>query len=324
MEAFLVAPDLHARVWGGSRLGRRGDVAIGEAWLTGPEATAATGPHAGRSLGDLSRELGPALIGADAPRAGVFPVLVKLLDPEQWLSVQVHPDDATAVALEGPGAVGKAEAWYCLEARADAEILLGVSPGARAEQLRAAIREGAVAGLLERRPIRPGDAYLVETGMLHAVGPGALLYEVQQPSDITYRVDDWGRPQTSGRALHTQQALRCVDPGRVSTRRRVEASQPGRSVLIADDHFVLEVVDADGGEPLACDPDGRTPHVLLAASGWAAVRGASWRLELGPLEAAVVPAGAGTYTVGAAPGERARVLLARMPDPADLGPAPAG
>ncbi len=286
---------------------------VGEAWFTGPAATAASGEVAGRQLGSLVREFGASLIGTAAPRPGAFPLLVKLLDPADWLSVQVHPDDAMAVALEGPGAVGKEEAWYCLEAAPGAELLLGVKVGVTVEGLRQSIRSGAVAPLLQHHAVSPGDAFLVEAGSLHAVGPGALLYEIQQASDVTYRVDDWGRPATAGRGLHTEQALACVDARRAAKRLRLPERHQGRDRLVAGEHFALDVVDLEGGTTLDLDSDGATPHVVTAATGSVALRGPGWELPIGSLETAVVPAAAGGYRVTPRGMEPARLLLARLP-----------
>jgi mannose-6-phosphate isomerase len=313
MQPFRVSPDLRARVWGGSRLRGAGEVPIGEAWLTGPDATVASGPASGRRLGDLAAELGEAFTGTDAPSPREVPVLVKLLDPAEWLSVQVHPDDAGAVALEGPGAVGKTEAWYCLEAAAGSEILLGVAGGVPADRVRAQVANGTVTALLERRRIAAGDAYLVRAGVLHAVGPGALIYEVQQQSDITYRVDDWGRPPSSGRPLHTRQALACVVPERPASLMRLPDDHRGLDSIIECEQFVLEVADLPAAGAVQGDPANRSLHVLTGAAGSAEVAGPDWTIPISAYETVVVPASAGPYEIRATNGGPSRVLIARVP-----------
>ena len=229
LTPFRVTPLAQERIWGGTRLGPPRTLPIGELWLVGPWLVVADGPHAGRTLDAVAGELGPQLVGSATP-AGAgprFPLLLKLLDPASWLSVQVHPNDAVARRLAGPDAVGKAEAWYVLEADPGAELLAGARPGVREADLRAAMRLGAATTrLLARHAPAAGDVLLLTAGTLHAVGPGVLLYELQQPSDLTYRVDDWGRPASRTRPLHTKQALASVVP---QSRPALRATAGGRT-----------------------------------------------------------------------------------------------
>lgn len=306
LTPFRVAPLALGRVWGGTRLGPPRALPIGELWLVGPWLLVADGPWAGRTLDDVAAEFGSALVGSAAPsRPGSrFPLLVKILDPAAWLSVQVHPGDAAARRLAGPEAVGKAEAWYVLEAAPGAELLAGTRPGVREADLRAAMRGGdATTGLLARHAVTAGDVLLLAAGTLHAVGPGVLLYEVQQPSDLTYRVDDWGRPASLARPLHTKEALASVVP---QSRPVVRATtQAGRVVVCR--HFTLDVVDA----PARLDPAGRTVQVVTAIGTPAALAGAGWSERLESLETIVVPATAGAWELRPEPGGRA--LVAGLP-----------
>jgi mannose-6-phosphate isomerase len=319
---FRVTPTFSPRIWGGTRLGDGEAGPIGESWITGPQARVASGRDAGCTLADLAVREGEPLLGRRAPRHDHFPLLVKLIDAADWLSVQVHPDDVLAQDLEGPGAIGKTEAWYVIEAAPDAAILLGARPDASPEAVRAAVAQGGVVRLLERRAVAAGDAYLVPAGTLHAIGPGLLLYEVQQPSDLTYRVDDWGRPSTHERGLHTRQALQCVVPEARPVVARHE-SVPGESVtLAACDHFVLEQLEPAPEQPVRRDPGGASLHLLTAVGGGAVVSGDGWHERLAPLESLVVPASCGPYEVAVGAGDEKdgrtppgyRVLLARLPD----------
>ena len=297
-----IVPLAKERVWGGTRLLPPRTLPIGELWVAGPWTEVAAGPDAGRTLEDLAEAWGPALVGTAAPVGSGprFPLLVKLLDPAAWLSVQVHPDDDTARALAGPGAIGKSEAWYVIEADPGAELLVGVRPSVRQADVREAMRRGgATADLLARRVVEAGDAVLLPAGTLHAVGPGVLLYELQQPSDLTYRVDDWGRPATPERPLHTAEALASVAPDSRPQVRRGGA--PGRLASCA--HFTLDLLDA--AAPL--DPGGRTLHVLTAVGAPVVLSGAGWSERLEGLESVVVPASAGAYEVRPTPGARALV-----------------
>ena len=192
---------------------------------------------------------------AQAPR---FPLLVKLLDPAGWLSVQVHPDDALAHRLGGPDAVGKAEAWYVIEADPDAELLVGVRPSVREADLREAMRRGAATtDLLARQAVAAGDAVMIPPGTLHAVGPGVLLYEVQQPSDLTYRVDDWGRPATPDRPLHTAEALAAVAPDSRPAVRRGGDRRTARELPPLHPGPGRRACPARSGRPHGAGGDGR-------------------------------------------------------------------
>lgn len=306
LTPFRVAPLAQERVWGGSRLGPPRTLPIGELWLAGPWLLVADGPYRGRTLDDAAAELGPALVGSAAPSGPGprFPLLVKLLDPAAWLSVQVHPSDAVARRLAGPDAVGKAEAWYVLDAAPDAELLAGVRLGVREADLRAAMRGGGTTtSLLARHFVTAGDVLLLVAGTLHAVGPGVLLYELQQPSDLTYRVDDWGRPASRARPLHTKEALASVVP---RSRPAVRTATGGGRVA-ACRHFTLDVVDA----PARLDPAGRTVQVVTAVGMPAVLAGAGWSERLEALETIVVPAAAGAWELRPDPGGRA--LVAGLP-----------
>ena len=314
-------PDLRERVWGGRRLGAPHGAPVGEAWIAGPSNVVADGPDAGRTLAQVAARDGASLVGRNAAlRTGDrFPLLVKLLDPDAWLSVQVHPDDSTAMELEGPEAVGKAEAWYVLDASPEAEVLVGVRPGVGAAAIRAAIAagDGAVAPLLTRHRVRAGDAVPIPPGTLHSVGPGLFLYEVQQPSDLTYRCDDWGRPVTAARPLHIRQALAALRP---ASRPRIRHASTGdRATLVMTEHFVLERLVVGPDRPVVLDPGGATLHVLTALDGPVRLlavasvenRAPAAPMVLGGLETAVVPAAAPAYALDAP--ARASVLLARVP-----------
>jgi mannose-6-phosphate isomerase len=314
-------PDLRERVWGGRRLGSPRGEPIGEAWVAGPSSIISDGPDAGRTLAEIAARDGAAFVGRNAGvRTGDrFPLLVKLLDPVAWLSVQVHPDDAIARQLEGPDALGKAEAWYVLDATDDAELLLGVRAPVGEAEVRAAIESGSgsLAPLLAQHRVRAGDAFAVPAGTLHAVGPGVFLYELQQPSDLTYRCDDWGRPVTPERPLHIPQALAAVRPA--SRPRLRHAPKADRATLVALEHFVLECLRVAPDRPVILDPDGESLHVLTAIDGPVRLMpvapvtpGAhSDPIVLGGLETVVVPAAAAAYAIDAP--VPARLLLARVP-----------
>ncbi len=185
-------------VWGGDRL-RPGIVPTAEAWMIYEQNQIAAGPHAGRTLAALTAEYGPQLLGQAVfdRSAGRFPLLIKLIDSVEWLSLQVHPNDAQAIQLEGPGFSGKNEAYHVVNTAADSRLIAGLQPGVTHQILETALRSGKIIDLVRYLDVQPGDTLYMPAGTIYSLGPGLLIYEVQQSSDITYRVYDWGRPETA-------------------------------------------------------------------------------------------------------------------------------
>jgi mannose-6-phosphate isomerase len=189
---------------------------IGEAWLSGVECVFAEGPFAGRPLGQAWDEMSGKWKGTGPGTNGNFPLLAKFLFPESKLSIQVHPDDAYAARVEAEtGGSGKTEMWHVLAADPGAEVLLGLAPGMDAGSLRRAIADGSVETKLRRVAVAPGDTIYIPAGTVHAIGPGVLLCELQQYSDITYRLFDYNRVDARGnrRALHVEKALDVIEFG---------------------------------------------------------------------------------------------------------------
>ncbi|MGH9404549.1 MAG: type I phosphomannose isomerase catalytic subunit [Terriglobia bacterium] len=189
---------------------RPGDALIGEVWLTGDGALFTNGPIAGMTLGEAMRAHGRELCG-EAAAGGRFPILTKFLFTSQWLSVQVHPGDAYARENEN-GSPGKTEMWYFIEADKDGQIMLGLNSGVTTDLLGGAISQGSCAGLLRSFRPKPESAAFVPAGTAHALGPGLILFEAEQNSDLTYRLDDFGRPGLDGkpRPLHREKALAVI------------------------------------------------------------------------------------------------------------------
>ncbi len=291
-QALQLIPEYRDYVWGGSRL-RPGIVPTAEAWVVYENDRVASGPFAGQTLAGLAERYGGRLLGEPVvQRTGTrFPVLVKLLDCAQWLSLQVHPNDEQAARLEGPGFFGKTEAWHVLEAAPQAELIAGIKPGVTPEAAADAIRSGRILDLSQRLPVQAGDTIFMRPGTLHALGPGLLIYEVQQTSDLTYRVWDWDRPQTGRRVLHIDKSLEVVDP---SARASALALPAGaRSLLVQCPYFSLETLSL-GPQPLELDTAGQSFHALTVIEG-SAVLQAEGELALQRFETAIVPAEAGRY-----------------------------
>lgn len=201
--------------WGGRRLGEEWGKAIDQPTGESLEASCIPGLESrdstGATLTDLVRRYRAAFAGRFA--AEPFPLLLKLLDAKDALSVQVHPDDAYAHAHEN-GKLGKTEAWLILSAEEGSQLVYGIQPGVTLPQLRAACQQGAaVEPLLRRVTVKPGDVCFIPAGCVHAIGAGIVLYEIQQSSDVTYRFYDWDRVDSQGRKreLHLDKALDVTD-----------------------------------------------------------------------------------------------------------------
>jgi mannose-6-phosphate isomerase len=215
------APILRRLIWGGRRLGTVLHKPIGEAgdyaesWeLSDYRDVVSVVSDArleGTSLRDLVRQRGKELLGAGLSTRDQFPLLVKFIDAHDVLSVQVHPDDEKAKRLAADN--GKTETWVVVDAEPESLIYAGLRAGVTREQFSEAIESRAVEPLLHRFHPRPGDCVMIEAGTVHAIGAGVLLAEIQQMSDATFRVYDWGRVGTDGRPrpLHVSQALESTD-----------------------------------------------------------------------------------------------------------------
>jgi mannose-6-phosphate isomerase len=193
---------------------------LGEAWLTGSECRIGSGPFSGKKLGEAWPLMTSDWAGTAVERDGPFPILVKFIFTEEKLSVQVHPDDAYARAHErligGEHARGKTEMWYAVKARPAAEVLVGLKENITRESFQRAIADGRAEDCLVRVPMNPGEAIFVPAGTAHTIGGGLVLCEIQEHSDLTYRVYDYNRRDAEGRArqLHIEKALEAMRFGK--------------------------------------------------------------------------------------------------------------
>jgi len=236
LAPFRLAPWFRTRIWGFHDLTpwfnyKTEGEPIGEVWLTGEMCAAATGPLAGQSLKDITAKHSRDLLGSDGD--GQFPLLIKLLFPKEKLSVQVHPDDAMAQKYGEPR--GKTECWYALDAQPGAQVALGVRPGVTPGQIHAAIKSATLEDLLEMVPVHKNDMLFVDAGTVHAMGPGVVILETQQTSDLTYRMYDYGRP----RELHLDKSFEAM---RLRTRagKVPPRNVNGHFVLIDEKYFEIE------------------------------------------------------------------------------------
>jgi mannose-6-phosphate isomerase len=297
-EAFRLIPEYRDYVWGGGRL-KPGVSPIAEAWVVYEKDRIEAGPYAGRTLGEAAAEQGTALLGKQTyQHTGLrFPLLIKLLDCAAWLSLQVHPNDQQAQQLEGAGQFGKTEAWYFLDAAPVAEMLCGLIPGTTPEALAKAIRTGKLLDLTQRIPVTKGDSIFISPGTIHALGPGLLVYEVQQTSDITYRVYDWDRPATPQRQLHIEKSIAVANPAAAAkSQPQPPLTDGSQHTLITCDYFTLEIL-ASKSKTIQLDTREESFHALTVLDGQALVAGAGWQQTLGHFETALVPAACGSYTI---------------------------
>ncbi len=289
---FRLAPWFSERPWGRMDLrpwykstGQAGPV--GEAWLTGPQSVVETGTRTGSTLAAVAASANEALLGVDG--GAEFPLLVKLLFPSDKLSVQVHPDDAQARAMGQPR--GKTECWYVLEAEPGATIMLGLKPGARVDVVRAAIANGTMEEWMEFVPVAVGDMVYVDAGTVHAIGPGVVLLETQQTSDITFRMYDYGRP----RELHVEQALGVMKM-KTAAGKVAPVKMDGFTRLIEQKYFVVDRYEVGPGNEVTIP--GGTAACLVGLGGTGTVIGGpEGQVELLAGRAVVTPAQCDSLTV---------------------------
>jgi mannose-6-phosphate isomerase len=310
MYPLLLEPKLVPLIWGGDtlvrRYGKAGDpqAAIGESWECWDENRIGNGAHAGKTIAALRRECGAALMGSlDSSR--IFPILTKFIDARQSLSVQVHPDDAYAQRTEKQPN-GKTECWYILEARPDATLVLGFNRDTSRDEYLARVRDGTLGEVLRHIPVRGGDVLYLPAGTLHAIGAGIVLFEVQQASDLTYRIFDWNRVGVDGkpRALHVEKAAEVLSY-RQSHRGALRpcvtgADASARVILVADTHFFVE--------RRVCDEQARSlplhgaPVVVSALDACLEVEANGISVRVPPYATALLPAALERITVRAVSG----------------------
>jgi mannose-6-phosphate isomerase len=187
---------------------------IGEVWLTGIDCKVASGPFAGKTLGEAWREMPPEWRGTRFAEPGDFPILIKFIFPNDKLSIQVHPDDAYAAVHEREaGGRGKTEMWHVISAEPGASLLVGLKPEVTKESFLKAIKNQTLEDLFQRHSVQTGDTYFVPACTPHTIGPGMVICEVQEYSDLTYRVYDYGRLDAKGksRELHIEKALQVLN-----------------------------------------------------------------------------------------------------------------
>ena len=291
---------------------------IGEAWLTGPECKVESGPRTG-PLHQAWQKMPPEWRGTEfatqsAPRE--FPILVKFLFPTDQLSIQVHPDDAYASQNEAPDAVGKTEMWHVVSAEPGATLLLGLVPKVDREKFQSAIKQGGLEKFFERLPVSPGDTFYVPSGTPHTIGAEMILCEVQQNSDLTYRLYDFHRVDAHGnpRELHIEKGMAVIDfdhrkGGKVSPVALPSANDAKKSLLVACQYFATERWDLSAQHRATSDPARFELLVILSGRGTIQWTGSSSSYQQG--ECWFIPANLGQFSI--VPESNTSILRAYVP-----------
>ena len=294
---------------------------LGEAWMTGVECRFASGPFAGQKLGDVWPTLPAAWTGTkisagDAP----FPLLVKFIFADEKLSVQVHPDDDYAARYEkAAGGRGKTEMWYAIHARPGAEVLAGLKPGVTPEIFKRAIEDGSAEDCLQHVSLRAEEAIFVPAGTAHTIGAGLVLCEIQEYSDLTYRVFDYNRRDAQGRPreLHVEKALQVIRFGEQRGGKiepaRIKRGGTTETFFVACRYFAVEKLEFVEKVAAATAPE----HfgLLTFLEGRGAIRWGGESVEYAPAQTWLLPAALGAYHL--APGERTSLLRAYVPTSLD-------
>jgi len=306
-------PIFKERIWGGRRLETlyakklSPGTVIGESWeisdRPGDVSVITNGPLAGTDLHWLVENHRASLLGDAKLEAGRFPLLIKLLDAREKLSLQVHPPAAKAAELRG---APKTELWYIADAAPDAELYVGLKRGVTRADFERRVADGSVAGCFHRLPVKAGDAMFLPSGRVHAIGAGLVIFEIQQNSDTTYRVFDWNRVGLDGqpRELHVAQSLASIDfndfePALVGGGEKIAATFSSRPLL---NHplFCVELfqVRATGTISLR----GSLMQIIGVVAGEVRVAGSGVALRAG--EFCLLPASLPAAELTAAPGTR--------------------
>ncbi len=301
-------PIFKERVWGGRRLAELygkalpPKVPIGESWeisdRPGDTSVIANGPLAGKTVRWLMEHRGRELLGRETTPHETFPLLIKILDAQDDLSVQVHPPAHLAPKL---GGAPKTEMWYVADARPGARIYAGLKRGVTREDFQKQLANGTVAEAVHEIPAHKGDSLFLPSGRVHALGAGLVIFEIQQNSDTTYRVFDWNRLGLDGkpRALHLEESLASIDFSDYEpamSKSEFEAGMPVRSrSLVKHDLFNVDLCELEGEAKL-----GEGMQILAGLEGEIDLIAGETKVRLGSGQFCLVPASVpGTRVVAA-------------------------
>ncbi|MBM7622517.1 type I phosphomannose isomerase catalytic subunit [Sporohalobacter salinus] len=299
------------KIWGGTALAEKFDRdipsnSIGESWEIAARENGSSkisnGRFAGKELMEVIEKEGTKVLGTKAKDEYFqkFPLLIKLLDANDKLSVQVHPDDEYAFEHED-GELGKTEMWYVIDAQEDAKLIYGVNPEVTKEEFATAIKEGNLEEKLIKVNVEAGDVLYIPAGTIHAIEEGILLAEIQRNSDTTYRVYDWNRVGQDGefRELHIESALDVIDfeakPQTKVTGLEIEEKGVTRNILVACPYFITETLDIN--KQYADQADGSRFYILMGLEGKARLTYQDGEIDLEAGETVLLPAVLGDYII---------------------------
>lgn len=329
MEPLVFEPYLRPMVWGGRKLGDRlGKIlphegTFGESWEISPHphhvSRVAGGPHGGSSLLELCQSHHGDLFGKASNHGHRFPLLIKLLDCRDLLSIQTHPSDDLAQQLANE-TFGKTEAWIILEAEEGATIYAGFQPGITRAEVEKRLADETLEEILHAFTPRPGDCLFLPAGTVHAVGGGVLMAEVQQASDATFRLYDWKRPGPDGkpRTLHVEQALQAINWEQAGPVHPIRPERTTRSAnshreqhLVRCPYFSLDRIVLQ--EAYQQSAPGRL-SIWMVLHGSAGLQAASYQKNFVEGQTVLIPASSPDFTWKPWPGSDASLLRITLPD----------
>lgn len=309
MEPLKLRPALKDYLWGGNRLrdefGMKSDLdKTAEAWVLSchkdGENIVENGEFAGKTLSEAIDLMGKECLGENAQKFPYFPVLIKFIDAKDNLSVQVHPDDEYAMRVENE--FGKTEAWYILDAQEGAELIYGFRNEISGEEFRRRIEDNTLMDVLNHVKVKKGDLFFIESGTIHAIGKGVLLAEVQQNSNTTYRVYDYGRLGADGkpRELHIEKAVdvtNCVPPKDSGKPQGEPVKKRGytQTLLISCELFTTYCIDVE--ESFNDTADNKSFISILVTEGEGTLESCGVSLPLKKGESVFLPAGSGEFAL---------------------------
>lgn len=322
-----IEPIFSPRIWGARSLAplfpEKSNLAepIGEAWLTGIDSRVGCGPFSGKTLGEAWQEMPAEWCGSQFARGSNFPLLLKFIFPEDKLSIQVHPDDAYASVHEAAaGGRGKTEMWHVVSAEPGAQLLLGLKPEVDRPQFLEALKNGTVDSLFQSCPVRAGDTIFLPAGTPHSIGPGMLVCEIQEYSDLTYRLYDYGRVDGNGkpRELHLDKALAVMKFGKAHGGKvepvPLPAEGANRFLLAGCRYFATERWEFCATVQTHSVPRRFELFVILSGTGY--IHSHVPAVSYGPGECWLIPASLGEFSLQ--PEQSSAVIRAFVPDLTDL------
>ena len=313
MEMFKLIPACKDYLWGGHRLATEygikydGDI-LAEAWVLSCHkdgcSVIADGEFSGKSLEELIREKGGDFLGTNCEKVDDFPILIKFIDAKRPLSIQVHPDDEYALKHENQ--LGKTEMWYVLDAKEGAFLYQGFDHDISKDEFEERIRNNTLTEVLNRIYVKKGDVLFIPPGTLHAIGEGILIAEIQQNSNVTYRIYDYGRLGADGkpRQLHISQSLD------VTSLKKPESYSCSTGHLVSCDFFEVDHVNVQDCSSYKAVADAKSFVSVIAIGGNCTVTCGGKEAELTKGESLFIPANMGEYEITG----NSELLITRIPE----------